>query len=444
MSALAVVGQEAWTVEQCMEYAVEHNHAVRIQELNVENLQAERLAAAGAFLPSASGSTAGQYNFGRAIDPETNTYTNVSTFYSSYGLSASLPVFDGMRRLHDLRTARANVLMGRSQLSADRDRLALRVFESYADAVYCQGAVEMMEQKLEQSRSLLRQTELLREVGRKAEADVAQVGAQVAADELELTRQQNQMEQAMLRLREEMGLEVNGQFSENDVQLIIDYGQFLAEDSAVRIQNYPSSAIHYQLASSLPELEAARRAVDVARHSYRAARSSMMPQLSLGAGISTTYYKTLHAAGAASFSQQFRQNAGEYVYASLSIPVFERLRNITTLRRRRNDLLIAQERLDEKRQELTRLLHETEMELRASLSELAQTAKRVEADSLALNLAQRQYEVGRSTPLDVQTRAAQLLESQAQMLRCRMTLRIKEKLLRYYRGEPPLEMHPAM
>lgn len=439
MCASAAAGQDVWTVERCMQYAVEHNHSVRIQELSLDNLRAERLGAVGAFLPSASGSLSGQYNFGRAIDPETNTYTNVSTFYSGYGLSASLPVFDGLRRLHDFRTARANELMGRSQLIAERHRIALRVYESYADVLYCRGAVEMMKQKADQSRSLLRQTEVMREVGKKAEADVAQVRAQLAADELELTRQQNQLDQAMLRLREDMGLEGDGQFSEKNGQLIIGDGQFLAEDSAARRGNEPSSIVHSQLNPSLPELEAARRAVDVAQHNYRAARSGLMPQLSLGAGISTTYYKTLHTPGATPFGQQFRQNAGEYVYASLSIPIFDRLRNITTLRRRRNDVLIARERFYEKQQELRRLQHETELERRACLSELEQTARRLEADSLALSLARRQYEVGLSTPLEVQTRAAQLLESRAQMLRSRLTLRIKEKLLRYYQGEPPIE-----
>ena len=431
LSALTASGQDVWSVERCMQYAVEHNHAVRVQSLTVDNFRAERLGAVGAFLPSVGGSLSGQNNFGRAIDPETNTYTNVSTFYSSYGLSASLPVFDGLRRLHDLRKARANELMGRSRLRAERDRVALRVYESYADVLYCQEAVEMMDRKVEQSRSLLRQTEVMQEVGTKSAADVAQVKAQLAADELELVRQQNQLDQTMLRLREDMGATSDAE----SFTLALPRGGA----SALGERTTDGAGTEQDaLSGSLPELESARLAVESARHGYHAARSGLMPRLSVGAGISTTYYKTLHTPGAASFQQQFRHNAGEYVYASLSIPLFDRLQTVTSVRRRRNDLLIARERFDEKRQELNRLMHETALECRACLSELEQTARRIEADSLALGLAGKQYEVGLSTPLDVQTRAAQLLESQAQMLRCSLTLRIKEKLLRYYQGEPLL------
>ena len=123
-------------MERCMQYAVEHNHEVRLQALALDDRHALRLQAVGAFLPQVEASTSGQYNFGRAIDPETNTYTDVSTFYNGYGLSASLPVFDGMRRLHELRMARADVLMGRSGLQAERDRVALAVMQSYADVLY--------------------------------------------------------------------------------------------------------------------------------------------------------------------------------------------------------------------------------------------------------------------------------------------------------------------
>ena len=81
-----------------MQYAVMHNHEVRLQSIGLDDYKAEKVRAIGSFLPAAEGNIGGQYNFGRAIDPETNTYTNVSTFYNSYGLSVGIPVFDGFQR----------------------------------------------------------------------------------------------------------------------------------------------------------------------------------------------------------------------------------------------------------------------------------------------------------------------------------------------------------
>ena len=108
------VQAQQMTMQQCMQYAVQHNHEVKQAELELDNYKASKTGAIGKFLPSVDGYIGTQYNFGRAIDPETNGYTDVSTFYNGYQLSASLPVFDGFSRLHALKAAKASELMGRA------------------------------------------------------------------------------------------------------------------------------------------------------------------------------------------------------------------------------------------------------------------------------------------------------------------------------------------
>ena len=193
-----------WTVEDCMRYAVAHSHGLRRRALQLDNSEATRMQAIGAFLPGVSASTGTQWNFGRAIDPETNTYTSVSTFNNGYGLSASLPVFDGLYRVHALRAARADVLLQKNALQAERDQVALETYQAYVDVVYAQEAARLAEEKLSESRQMLRQTQVMEEEGLKSPVDVAQMEAQVAADELMLTRQEGQRETSMLELRKVM------------------------------------------------------------------------------------------------------------------------------------------------------------------------------------------------------------------------------------------------
>ena len=94
-AVLQLSASEPWSVERCMQYAADHSHTVRQQQFALEDSRAAKTQAIGAFLPSVYGSVDGQMNFGRAIDPSTNTYTDVSTFNNGYGLEASLTVFDG-------------------------------------------------------------------------------------------------------------------------------------------------------------------------------------------------------------------------------------------------------------------------------------------------------------------------------------------------------------
>ena len=307
----AVMAQQtSLTVADCMRYAVEHNHDIRISQLTQDSRRAEHTEAIGAFLPAISGNIGAQYNFGRAIDPETNTYTNVSTFYNGYSVNASLPVFDGFQRVNRLRAAQASVLMGNSELQARRDELALQVFEAYCNVLYYQGTVRMAGEKREQSRMTLHQTRVMCEIGQKSEADVAQMEAQLAADEYEVTRQENGLATARLSLRQLMNwpgeIEVaRGDFTGN-------HGLYGATGLL------PTGRMDLTGMSLLPSLQAAELNVNVARHQLNVAKGALSPSLSINGGVSTSFNKMLHAE-ATPFRDQLKNNKGEYVYASVSI-----------------------------------------------------------------------------------------------------------------------------
>ena len=191
-------------MQRCMQYAVEHNHEVKRAELELDNSQANKTAAVGRFLPEVGARIGAQYNFGRAIDPETNIYTDVSTFNNVYSLSASFPVFDGFSRLHALRAAKASVLMGHQAFRQKQNQTALAVLQAFVHVAYYEGMVRMAGEKVEETTLLVRQTRVLEEVGRKSAADVAQVESQQAEADYELPRQQNLLASALLELKKAM------------------------------------------------------------------------------------------------------------------------------------------------------------------------------------------------------------------------------------------------
>lgn len=419
--------QERWSVDRCMSYAAAHSHVVRRQAATLDDSRADRVAAVGAFMPGVEASVGAQYNFGRAIDPETNAYTNVNTFYNNYGLSASIPVFDGFRRYHELRRAKAAVLMGTSALQASRDDAAMRVFKAYTDVCYYRETVTLARRKRDESTALLRQTRVMVEVGTKGEADVAQMEATEAADDYEVTRQQSLLTNALLALKAEMNYPA-------DSTLLVDT---LVASPSCPAAPLPLAAEVYASSVALnPKVREAEYGVQVARRSLSAARGALLPTLSLGGGVSTTFYKTLHSATAESFGRQFRNNAGEHVYATLSIPLFNRLATLTSIRRERNNLRRALDRLDEQRSELRRLVTEAVTDCANSRAEQDKMVRKVEADSLAAHLAVRRYEEGLASPLDVQTTAVSLLQSRVALLQSRLTLAYKLRLLNYYQGQP--------
>jgi len=420
-SLLTSVAQQ-WTMQQCMQYAVEHNHEVKQSELELDNYKATKTGAIGNFLPSVDAGIGAQYNFGRAIDPETNLYTDVSTFYNGYSLEASLPVFDGFSRLHALKAAKASELMGHHALRQRQDQTALDVLRAYADVAYYEGLVTMADEKVKETEQLLRQTQVLEEVGRKSAADVAQVESQKAEADYELLRQQNLYASALLELKKTMAFPLNDSLS-------IDYIPNVDHRLATSIVEEPFNR------ELNPELQAAQYQMQASKHEWRQARASLLPTLSLNAGLNTTYNKTLHSENAASFSNQLKNNMGEFVGATLSIPLFNRLQSITNIRKAKNKYKIAQETYAQKQLELEKLSREAWQDWLAYQMQTIQMEKKVEADSLSYQLTRRQFEEGLSTAIDLHTTSTQLLKSKATLLQCQLMAMVKEQLVRYYKGE---------
>ena len=126
---------------------------------------------------------------------------------------------------------------------------------------------------------------------------------------------------------------------------------------------------------------------------------------------------------------------GEYVGATLTIPLFNRLQTITNIRRAKNNYRIACENYEQKQLELVKLSREAWQDWQGYLKQTEQMTRKVEADSLAYQLTKRQFEEGLSTAIDLRTSSAQLMNSKATLLQCRLMTIVKEQLVRYYRGE---------
>lgn len=423
-AALPLSASEPWSVERCMQYAADHSHTVRQQQFALEDSRAAKTQAIGAFLPSVYGAVNGQMNFGRAIDPSTNTYTDVSTLYNGYGLQASLVVFDGLQRYNNLRLAKANEAMGRSGVRAEKDDVALKVYKAYMDLVYCEGAVSQTAKKRDESRELLRQTSVMAEVGQKSDADVAQMRATLAADEYELAHMQSQTTKAMLALKQLMGFPVDSALAV--IQPSFDDEPLTAEEA---------SQISAFAATDNPRILKAQQNVEAARYSLRAARGALLPTISLSGGVSTSFFRNMDKGGHASFSSQFRNNAGEYVGLSLSIPLFDRLASYSTIRRRKTALVQAQENLAYEQSELRRIIVEAASDVENSTKEVEKMQEQVEADSIASRLTTRKYEEGLASSIDVKTAAVTLLQSRVRLLQSQLTMAYNKRLLAYYKGE---------
>jgi len=231
---------------------------------------------------------------------------------------------------------------------------------------------------------------------------------------------------ALLELKKEMGYPLNGELRMKSEEFTT------AIPSPSHLETPIGNTSLFTLHSSL---EILRRQAEVSRHEWRQARAALYPALSLSAGLNTTYYHTLHSNTGQSFHNQLKNNMGEYVGATLSIPLFNCLQTVTNIRKAKNNYRIARENYEQKQLEFEKLSREAWQDWQGYLKQTAQMAKKVEADSLAYQLTRRQFEEGLSTAIDLQTTLAQLQNSKATLLQCQLMAMVKEQLVKYYNGQ---------
>jgi outer membrane protein len=426
---LEAAAQEVWDVDRCMNYAVQHNRTIRQRELEADNARLDRMKAIGSFLPGVTAGTSVQYNFGRSVDPETNTYNTLSTFNNGYSMEASMPIFRGGGLVNEVRRAKAAWLMGKAAWQEAKDNTALETFQAYIDALYCYGTLRLARKKLQESDSLLYKTCRQEELGLKGLSDVAQMEAQQATDSYNLTHQKNLYETALLTLKQKMNFPAEDTLQLDTAVLdtqILQYIQLTQEraDDVFRI------ALNVN-----PTLQQAALNAKVAYMRRKISWANVVPSITLFGGISSSYYKELHSTAYPDFRTQFNNNFGSYVGISMSIPIFNRLSGVTSMRQAKNNYRIACEQYESQKEELQKLVLQAVQDREGYLKESIQMEKKVSSDSLAYHVTRRKYEEGLMTSLDVQNNAATLLESETLLLQSKLIYLMKCRLVDYYKGE---------
>jgi outer membrane protein len=434
--AAAVIAQDKlWTMEECMQYAVEHSPAVKKQTHTSNTYKAEYVSSIGSFFPSVDANVQTQWSYGRNINPKDNTYDNISTFRNYYYAEASIPVFNGGRLINEWRKAKVNLASGKNDMQKAKDDLALKVLEAYVNVVYYRGLVRFSTEKLDESNRTLYLTRRKEELGLMGKADVVQIEAQVAADDYTHTFNGNQLNMALLTLKEYMNY---------------PYAEELAVDTLIRETDYiPSDEsiedIYAYASGANPTALQATHGLKVAKMDYLIQKGRLFPTISFFAGVNTNYFKDLNFAITPdtrpedipkSFSSQFENNRGEYLGFSISIPLFNRLKTVTEIKRARNTMRIAQEQQYEVFRQLETAIEKAVTDRDGYAKETIQMEKKKTSDEFAYQVTLRKYEEGLMSPIELQTNANTLLESKANLLQRKLLYIIKCKEVDYYKGIP--------
>lgn len=403
-------------LRQCMDYAVAHSTEMRLSAADRSDERAAyRQSLLAAFTPTVAAQSYAYNQYGRNLDPETNTYTDFTTFHNGYSLSGSITLFDGFQAVGKIRLAYLQRQKGLSQEQQCADQVRIAVMEAYYQLLYYRQLSEVLRQQCATADSALTKVRREEELGRKGHADVVQMESELAERQYQLADAEGRRDQALLQLQETLCWPADRPL------LIADQPEELESAAA------PSAPVE------LPAVLIARSDLREAEIGVRQARSAWSPTLSLGAGWSTTYYTYpgLESYTPLPFAQQWRTNGGKYLQLTLNIPLYSRGTRTLALRKSQSERVRAQVRLEQALREDTNALRRATLDVETAHASALKAQRMAEVKQQAFALSQRQFELGLISAIEYQTASQAHLSAQAENLNAQLQLRLKHHLLRY-------------
>jgi outer membrane protein len=433
MLSHGVVAQtRVWTLDDCIRYAIEHNPQRKQQEAQNRIYGISRQESVAAFLPSLSANSSVSSNFGRGVDPETNTYISTNTFGNSYSIYSQLTLFDGLSTIYSARLARINQLRGCQQLQDVKDRIALETMELFYNTLYYKGTVALAEQQLQESVDNMKRFQRMEQLGMKAAPDVAESRAKEAEDRFLLTQQRNLLRIETLKLKEKMNLPAEEELEvafENSGSISADLNQI----NFAKIEN--PLLIFSQAQAVLPKLVAARYALKATEAEFKIARGRLFPSIALEAGFSTGFSRLMDGSPYMSFAEQLKNRQGSYVGVGISVPLFDRLARPAETRRAKQCLVIARSEHEATLRQACSEIEQAVADVEGLRDETAAAVEKTQAMEEAHRVNSRKYEEGLIDAIELTSSANRLLNARVGELHAKLKYQLKCRLLDYYKGE---------
>ena len=432
--------QATMSLHDCMAYAISNSTKMRIQQAAIGDAQISRRDAALAlFTPQINANTYAYYNFGRSIDPQTNTYFNTTSFHNNYGVSAGYDLFDGFKAVNNLKISKTGLLIAGSQEKQVEADICLAVMEAYYNVVYYKRLVDVYEEQVSVAEQALTKARRQEELGQKGHADVIQMEADLADREYDLINTRNQYESQKMTLADLMfwpvgeELEIDtgmpDQVGHDDTSVIPGSSSVIPGSTGnLSIDDVVAFALDHNPAVQIASWQALN-----AKRELNTAKWQTLPSIGLYAGWNTSYY-TYQGSATATFRDQFRNNMGEYVELSLSIPIWNRLNKQSTISRKRHAFEKASAELDQKRRDVESEVRRAIQDRDGAATAYEQACRKAEVQSEAYTLNLKKLEQGLISPLEFQTANNNYLKAQADEMNSLFKYLIKHAVVRYYNG----------
>lgn len=406
-----------WTLEECIAYAQANNLTVKARQYDVQTGEINLNSAKNQFLPTVSGNASQSWNFGRST-AEDNIKVSSNSSNFQWGVNAQLPLFDGLKNVRQLKTAKLSLTQLLYQSDAAREGLTLNVITTYLQVLLNQELMKVAETQVSLSKTEVTRQEGLVEAGKAPELDLVQARSQLAQDEVTLTTARNDYNLSLLDLKQLLLLPADDPM---EIVPLTDNSVLIPDAENV----YRSAMEHNS------SILAKRQNVKVAESRIALAKSGWMPTLSFGAGIGSSYTH-FSAFDSNSFGKQMRDNLAENIGFSLSIPIFDAFQTRNAVKTAQIDRMMADLELEQSSDQLYHTITQAYYQADAARKKSEASAVAEEATKAALDAMTVKYNYGKANATEFEQAKDNYIKACSSTVQAKYEYMVRAKILEFY------------
>ena len=414
--------QKVWTLDECVEYAMEHNVTILQSIVNQDTAQFQYKMSKNAWLPTVSADASQSFGFGQS--PSANgVYVSDNSASTSFGISVGMPLFNGLNLYYQTKSNSLALDASKKDLEAAKYDLKLLIMSYYMQVIYNKELKAIAEKQLTLTQEQYDKTRQLYELGKVAESEVYESAAQVATAKSSLVQAENNLMLSKLDLVQVLELESIDDFDVVSPEIF----------TPVESQALPSQESTYDFAIvHQPKMEAANLRLEQSYVDVKTSKSSWYPTLSLFAGYSNGYYNYFTSSYNQPFADQISTNGRTSFGLRLNIPIFNAMQ--TKYRVEMTKLSIQNQELaiSTAKKELRKEIQQAYYNAIAAEQKYKAAEETFQAADVAYSYSKESFEAGRATLLELNESKNRLFKAESEMLQAKYEYLYRVEVLKYY------------
>jgi outer membrane protein len=410
-----------WTLEKCINYALEKNIQVRKSELSNQRYQYYAGQAKAQRFPSVNASVNQNFNWSKSTTAGEPGNSGING--SNVSINSGVTVFNASKLTNQIKQAELDIRGGQYSLETTKESISLGILDAYLQVLYAEEQVKNSEKQIESTASQLNLASERLAMQVISRADFAQVKSQLASEKLNLANARSQLSIAKVNLEQLMELPVSDDFHIAHPNL----------QDLVNQNRIPDVKSVYETALAIkPQIKNAAVNKEIAALDEKIAKSGYYPILSASAGIGSNYSSLTTDP----YFDQINNGINPSMGLSLSIPIYQKKQIKTNVAIAQIGYQDAELTEINTKNELRKSIEQASLNVSSAQVEYEANLENYQATSESAQLSDEKFRQGIINSVDYLVSKTNLILAESQLLQSRFNLIYSYKVLDFYSGIP--------